>query len=58
MKCRGKKLISALSVLSLGLAFNFLSTPVKAETICAEVRLEIKQEATLEREAFDAALEV
>ncbi|MCK5358174.1 MAG: hypothetical protein KAJ48_07245, partial [Elusimicrobiales bacterium] len=58
MKYSGKKLISILSVLSLGLAFNFLSTPAKAEIICAEVRLEIKQEATLEREAFDAALEV
>jgi len=29
-----------------------------AQTLCAEVRLQIKQEATLEREAFDAALEV
>ncbi|MBI4801375.1 MAG: fibronectin type III domain-containing protein, partial [Elusimicrobia bacterium] len=29
-----------------------------AAAVCAEVRLEIKQEATLEREAFDARLEV
>ncbi|HAF96622.1 MAG TPA: hypothetical protein DCG50_11345, partial [Elusimicrobia bacterium] len=49
-----------LSALILGVSLSLLPGAKAAaqETLCAEVRLEIKQEATLEREAFDAALEV
>ncbi|MBI4656164.1 MAG: fibronectin type III domain-containing protein, partial [Elusimicrobia bacterium] len=51
-----RKRLPFLSVL-LGCAICVLPDLAKAQ-ICTEVRLEIKQEATLEREAFDAALEI
>ncbi len=34
------------------------ASALRAQTLCTEVKLEIKQEAALEREAFDAVLEV
>ncbi|HBB66425.1 MAG TPA: hypothetical protein DCZ93_03810, partial [Elusimicrobia bacterium] len=59
MAGRGK-VKSGLNALILSALLGLLpGAKVLAEgTICAEVRLQIKQEATLEREAFDAALEV
>ena len=56
----GVKARAALNALMLSVVLGVLpAAKVLAEgTLCAEVRLEIKQEATLEREAFDAALEV
>ena len=60
MTCKMGKVRSGLNALLLGAALVLLpGLKVAAEgTVCVEVRLQIKQEATLEREAFDAALEI
>ncbi|WKB55278.1 hypothetical protein [Eleftheria terrae] len=47
---------AAASLLWLGLA---AAAPVQAqETVCARVKIEIKQELTLERQAFDAEMKI
>lgn len=58
----GRKFLSRTQFLGVGalLAFGLL-TPVSSlaqETICARVKIEIKQELTLERQAFDAEMKI
>ena len=52
------KIRLAALALSAGLSLFPFAEVVAQATVCAEVRLQIAQEATLEREAFDAALEI
>lgn len=54
MKYRGSSFIAIV------LLFLFLLSAVaaQAESICAEVKIEIKQELTLERQAFDAHMRI
>jgi len=48
-----------LSSILLALFFAAMQTPAQAaESLCAEVKLEIKQELTLERQAFDAHMRI
>jgi|GEM_PF-1273229 len=48
--------VTLFIVISLMLAFPHLSRA--AETLCAEVKIEISQELTLERQAFDAHMRI
>ncbi len=54
-----KKPLTQLLSLTLWLVL-VVSTPAKAagEPVCAEVKIEIKQELTLERQGFDARMKI
>src|ERR1035437_2878834 len=59
MNLRGLAAKNSLTALVLGAVISLLpGARAAADTLCAEVLLEIKQQATREREAFDADLEV
>ncbi|MCA3176729.1 MAG: hypothetical protein ING36_14575 [Burkholderiales bacterium] len=47
-----------VGVVWLFLATSLLSTAKAQETVCARVKIEIKQELTLERQAFDAEMRI
>ena len=46
-----------LSLLILGMGL-LMGRPVLAEAVCAQVKIEIQQELTLERQAFDAMMRI
>ncbi len=49
--------IGWLSLLILGMGL-LIGRPVLAEAVCAQVKIEIQQELTLERQAFDAMMRI
>lgn len=49
----------SIRLAQIALLFSCVATAVQAqETVCAKVKLEIKQELTLERQAFDAEMKI
>ena len=49
--------IGWLSLLILGMGL-LIGRPVLADAVCAQVKIEIQQELTLERQAFDAMMRI
>ena len=48
----------ALFTVMLGVLWTYPTTSAAQQSICAEVKIEIKQELTLERQAFDAMMRI
>ncbi|MFW5926589.1 MAG: hypothetical protein ACOCSR_00925, partial [Wenzhouxiangella sp.] len=53
-----KKVIPALGVLILTLVWGLVEHAGAQSTVCSVVRIEIKQELTVERQAFDAHMRI
>ena len=53
--CHARRFMTGLALLAAGL--TPLAAPAQ-ETVCAKVKIEIKQELTLERQAFDAEMKI